>query len=343
MKNMFVVFIVCCFTGCFAYNEKQPVKTSPYGTISDSAGQVIAIPEKIHRVIALNSNCFTMLKVIDALETVIGVSDTNYEALALGLENFGLWNKPNIEKIIEAKPDVLFAYHNYIANEDIRRIERYGIQIVYLEFYMPHAIKGEIAELAKLYRKEDAALPYLNFINEYVSLINDRLQGIQAKDRARVYYEGYADYSSVAQGSGGHELIEDAFCVNIAANSNVSYPKLNDEYIIEQNPDVILKIFSASTGILGANTGDAGAARSEYNRLKQRPLWNKLSAIETNRLVLSSSDIMTSPDGFIVGTLVIAKAAYPELFIDINPIDIYTYIQGNFFGNKRIKGVYIFP
>jgi iron complex transport system substrate-binding protein len=343
MKFISALFLFFCFAGCTAKKAIPAEIVANYGTITDSAGRVIPIPEKINNIIVLTNTGYKMVKAIGALNAVKGVSSSNYEGLAAGIENFGSWNKPNIEKIIEVQPDIFFAYRNYISSEDAKKLEEQGVNIVYFDFYLPHTIRGEMLEFGKLFRNESAVYPYIDFIDKYTNLIHERLKDIPEEKRKRVYYESYYDFSSVAEGAGAHELIENAFCKNIIPNSAVSYPKINAEYVIEQDPDIIIKVVSDTYQIMGKTTVDNSAVQNEYKRLKARPLWNTLKSVKNNNFILLHSDMATSPDGYIPGTLVIAKIAYPELFSDIDPIEIYKHIQKEFFRNEDAPGVLVYP
>jgi iron complex transport system substrate-binding protein len=312
-------------------------------TITDSRGRVTKIPEKIERAIVLNSNCWNMLKIIGAEGTVIGVTDTSLEALGKGVENFGSWQKPNVEKILAARPGIVFTYGNLMASESLRQMEDSGITLVCLDFYKPSGINREILALGKLYHREKAAQEYVDFLDGWTSIIVERLADIPLSRRVKVYWEHYRDYISVGPGSGGHELIEAAFCVNLTGNEAAENPKISDEWILTANPGLIIKASSVTAGILGTDITDKAPAIAEYQRLKNRPGWSELQAVQNGKLLLLSSDITTSPEGSVIGPLLIAKAAYPERFTDIDPIAVYADMLRRFFGREQFSGVVVHP
>lgn len=310
------------------------------GFIIDSRGEAVGIPEKIRKAVVLNTNCYEMLIVLGVEDTVIGVSSTNKEAIQNGIADFGDWRNPNIEKIVASRPDIVFAYGSSTSQETIRQLENAGIALACLEFYIQSVIDREIIELGRLYRKEAAARRYLNALTHYKDIIAARTALIPEEKRMRVYYESYTNYKSVGPGTGGNEDIELAGCINVMAGSRQTYPEVSDEWILEQNPDLIVKTSSTTAGRLGRLVTDDRAARREYERLVSRTGWSGLDAVKNRRLLIISSDL----DNSVTGILAIAKTAYPALFADLDPLAIDAEIQRAFFHNDAPQnGVLLYP
>jgi iron complex transport system substrate-binding protein len=352
MKNIKSLFLfTCCFiiliilaVSCARAQRPSQSESSKYGTITDSQGRVVAIPEKIEKTIILNSISYAMLQIIGASDTVIGTQFPNLKHAAPGLQNFGTWTAPNVERIIEAAPDVVLAYSRRIPAESARQIEGAGITLVFFDFFVPSETAREIIELGRLYRNEEAAKEYVAFLDRYYDLINERLVDIKADERKKVYFELYSDYASVSNGSGAHEIIDAAGCINIAAEASVPYPKVSDEWILGHDPDIIVRCVSSNdSGIMGPDVTDTAGAEKYYQALLNRLGWSSLSAVKNKKFILICPDIAVSLEGNIVGVLTIAKLAYPDRFQDIDPMAVYAEIQNRFFNNKEPRGLMVYP
>jgi iron complex transport system substrate-binding protein len=337
------LLIIIFAVSCARTPRSAQSESSKYGTVTDSQGRIIAIPEKIEKTIILNSICYAMLQIIGASDTVIGTQFPNLKSAAPDLQNFGTWTAPNVERIIEAAPDVVLAYSRRIPDESARQIEEAGITLVFFDFFVPSGTAREIIELGRLYRNEGAAKEYVAFLDQYYNLINGRLSDIKNEERKTVYFESYGDYASVSKGSGAQEMIDAAGCINIAAEASVPYPKVSDEWILGHDPDIIVKSVSSNDGIMGTDVTDTAGAEKFYQALLNRSGWNGLYAVKNKKFILMDPDMASSPEGSIAGVLTIAKLAYPDRFRDIDTAAVYAEMQSRFFNNKNPRGLMLYP
>lgn len=332
-------------TGC---TWTEPVdktgSAAPAGTtIKDSSGREVKIPAPIKRVVVLNSSTFNMITVIGAADTIIGVNDSTAqsEAAAANKAVFGTFMQPNVEKIIEAKPDAVIG--NRMMNPiQVRQLEDAGIPVLFFEFYLPSIFHNEILTLGKLFQKEAQAQKYSDFIMKYQRLIENRLKDITPEERVTVYFEGYSAYGTVARGTGGDELVTRAGGINIAGGETVSYPRVSAEWVLQNNPQVIVKTVSTSAKAMGEGHTDNAAVKAIYDNVISRPGWSRLTAVKNNKVVLLASAIGTTPEGSIIGMLYMVKAMYPDKFTDINPYEIYKQMKKEFY-HVESNGIIAYP
>ena len=83
-------------------------------TITDSAGREVTLEKPLETVVTFNSSLYDTLVSFGAADTVIGVGDSIKKAIADGVPSVGAWNDPNIEKILELKPDAVITYKSYM-------------------------------------------------------------------------------------------------------------------------------------------------------------------------------------------------------------------------------------
>ena len=194
-------------------------------------------------------------------------------------------------------------------------------------------IVEEYQTLAKLFGKEEKAKTYLDLNQKYTDLLEERLSDLKEGERRTIYYEGYSDYKSVNKTAGGQTLIDMAGGINIAAEEEAAYPEISDEWLLENNPNMILKLISSTNKeVFGETVTDAQKAQKEYEKLLSRPGWKDMQAVKDGNVLLLSGTISTNALGSIVGSVYMAKALYPERFQDLDPQkvheEIYTALYG---------------
>ncbi|BBB89392.1 ABC transporter substrate-binding protein [Methylomusa anaerophila] len=229
--------VILLLGGCNGPETTENPADSPAANaaVKDSAGREIKMPANLKRVIVLNSSAFNMITAIGAADTIIGVNDSTQksEAAAAGKEAFGSFMQPYVEKIIAAGPDAVIV-NSMMNSTQVKQLEDAGITVISLEFYLPSILQDEIVTLGKLFNREAQAQKYADFIMKYRNLIESRVKDIRPENKVAVYFEGYSEYSTVARGSGGDELVTGAGGINIAGRETVKYPKVSAEWVLEK-------------------------------------------------------------------------------------------------------------
>lgn len=308
--------------------------------VKDTEGTEFQLPMKLDRIIVLNSNCYELICVLGMEDKVIGVADTvTFPASAESKDKYGKWTEPNAELIIEAKPDAVFVYGSSIDPAIRKQIEDAGITTIALDFYRLHDIPTEVVALGKMLGAEEKAKDYVAFINKYCDMIEERTANVE---KVKVYYEGYTDYKTAGQGSGAYELLDLAGVQNLAADLTESSPEISDEWVLEQNPDMIVKNCSSTKMILGQGVVDTAAAQEYYQTLVSRPGWDGTNAVKNQKVMMIASRIGTSPQGLVVGSLYIAKMAYPDLFADIDPAEVHKELMDTYYGGGADEGIWYY-
>lgn len=118
----FVLFIAASFlvllvlAGCG--QEKSPVSPPEKGTvtISDSTGVDVTLPRELNKIVVLNMQAAEELRLLQVPdEMIIGMSDDIRKNPYLGFDNkaaVGSSSTPNVEKIVELKPQAVIAFGN---------------------------------------------------------------------------------------------------------------------------------------------------------------------------------------------------------------------------------------
>jgi iron complex transport system substrate-binding protein len=227
--------------------------------------------------------------------------------------SIGEGSSPDIEKIITLRPDVVLLMST--SNPTLaEKLQGANISYAYIDGYKLANIPDEIRILGILTSHTGQANRYIAFYSTNHDLVNGRLSSVSAAERPRVYFEGNSDYSTVGKTSGGDSLIRMAYGKNIGSSLGVPWPIVSPEWVMSQDPQVVIKIAYPST--LNNST-----ISGIFHSVIMRPSLNSTSAGRDGRVYVLHHRVTYNTQG-IVSLVYLAKAMYPELFTDIDPDEI---------------------
>lgn len=342
VKIILTVFCIFLILGCVETPEESSHKTL---NITDSTGRNISIALPVERVVTLTTESAEVMRAIGAEDKIVGVS--KYVA-----DNKPLWGElaskpvagsvfsPNYEAIAELRPDVVIAYGRW--SEDLEeKLAPFGITVVHLDFYKSKTLRREIQTLARIMGKEQRAVQLIDFYDRYERLITSRIKTIPPEERVRVYIEGYQDYHSAGRNTGWAQQTTLAGGINLAENLIGEYPEVSAEWVLKENPDVIVKAVSGSKKIFGYTINDTEQARQLQEKIMSRSGWNTINAVKNKRVYLLSGDLISGPR-YIIAVAWLAKQFYPHIFKDLNPQEIHREYMETFQG-IQYHGVWAYP
>lgn len=335
------MIVLGALTGCSGKKPEQPVtKKLEKITVTDSLGRKVEVPCPPKRIVALNSDVSEVISALGAADKIVGVTNTDDFPLLKNKTRVGQAFTPNVEKILELKPDIVFGYGKFLKPELAKKIEAAGIPVVYLDCYKPATMDRDIKTLGKILGKEKEGEEYVALFEKYMNLIKERTRNIKPAEKVRVYLEGYTDYTTVAASSGGAEMLAVAGGANIAEGEKSPYPKVTPEWVVAQNPQVIIRAVSNTQIPSGFGAGEEGMKQLQ-EKIMARTGWQKIKAVQDGRVYIISADIYTGPRA-VVGVAYFAKWLYPELFKDLDPAAIHKEFLTRFHGIEP-KGAWVYP
>ena len=81
---------------------------------------------------------------------------------------------------------------------------------------------------------------------------------------------------------------------------------------------------------MGEGFTDETPIKELYQSMISRSGWSDLAAVKDDKLILLSSNIGTTADGYFIGALYMAKLMYPEELKDVDPYEMYAGFQEKF-------------
>ncbi|MDZ4042371.1 MAG: ABC transporter substrate-binding protein [Eubacteriales bacterium] len=309
-------------------------------SIKDSHGRTVRVPNPPQRIVSLNSDVTELIYAFGEEKRIVGVTNTaDFPPPVKDKAKVGTAFTPSVEMILALKPDVVFGYGSFLKPEIVAQLERSGIPVVFLDCYKLPTMAQDIRTLGTILNRQKEAAEYIAYFEHYQNLFKERAEKIPLNKRPRVYLEGYGDYAGTGPGSGGAGMLDNLGVRNICTVLRAPYPKVNPEWVVAQNPQVIIKACGSS--VPSGYDEKPEAMAKKRAEMKSRPGWQKMTAVQEERIYLLSSEIYTGPR-MIVGIASFARWLYPELFRDIDPGAIHKEMLAKFHGIE-LKGAYAYP
>ncbi|WP_054847486.1 ABC transporter substrate-binding protein [Methanoculleus chikugoensis] len=172
-----------------------------------------------------------------------------------------IWS-PDMEKVISVQPDTVFLYATIstAACDDIqKRLEASspGIRVLRFDCFKPATYATEIRTIASIVDEtERGGEEFASFYSTTMDQIRDGTAGgIPDDEKARVYFEYWFDYTTVAASAGYNEKTELAGGKNPPfAVGTAEYPPVVDPpeaIIVADPPEVVVKLAGQGLAVGG--------------------------------------------------------------------------------------------
>ena len=258
---------------------------------------------------------------------------------------------PDVEVILTIKPDVviftaLSAYAD--TTQTVNALESAGIRVLCFNLNTLESYPEEVEKLGYVFNRQDEAAEFLDWRENILSSIEERVKNIPEEDRPRVYFEAaskdgsyniYGKYAYIAM-TGGTDIFSD---------QPGQYMTVDPEAIADRNPEIIVKVGGTAGGydLNAADTSELEKARME---VMNRDILQHVSAVrEENVHVITVHLLSFFGDSGCRNFLHIpyqAKWFHPELFEDLDPEAIHQEYLTRFQGldiDLNEKGVFVYP
>jgi iron complex transport system substrate-binding protein len=308
-------------------------------TVEDCLGREVAVKLPARRIVALNSDVVEILRTIKAQTLLVGVfsqieREREFWGDLASLPKVGSWRDADLEAIAGLSPDLVVCYGSNPGRVFEDKAAALGIQVLRLDFYQIDTMEREVRLLGQLLNRTKEAENFCAWHRRYLKMISGRLE--QAPLRPTVYVESYTDYNAAGPASGGHRMCEFSGGRNIAADLAIPYPCVTPEWVVSQDPEVIIKAASYGNGYAQTGSDEFNLRR---DAIMARPAWHHISAQKNGRVHVMDSAIWTGPRA-VIGMAYMARWLHPDLFRDLDPEVLHReYLE--LFQGIPYKGVYV--
>lgn len=235
--------------------------------IVDDRGVTVTLPAAPQRIVSILPSLTETVCELGHCSRLVGVDRySNFPASVQGLPQVGGGLDPNVEAIVALRPDVVLMAKSSRVGE---RLEALGVKVVALEPKTHADVQRVMLKIGQLLEVADAQRIW-RAIDAGVSAA---AQSIPPNARgARVYFEVNQGPYAASESSFIGETLTRLGVKNIVPAALGPFPKLNPEFIVRANPDIIM---------IGQRSADG---------LQTRPGWQSLSALRAQRVCLFPSD-----------------------------------------------------
>ncbi|MEO8121188.1 MAG: helical backbone metal receptor [Rhodoferax sp.] len=243
--------------------------------VTDDRGVTVNFAQTPQRIVSLLPSLTETVCELGQCQRLVGVDRySNYPESVRTLPQVGGGLDPNIEAIVALKPDVVLMATSSRAGE---RLQSLGIKVVALEPKSHADVKRVLEKIGQVLEVPDAQRVW-RVIDAGVLAAAQSLPA--TVKNTRVYFEvNRAPYAAGATSFIGETLTR-LGAKNIVPASLGPFPKLNPEYVVRANPDVIM-------------VGDRN-----YAGMEGRPGWSGIRAVKERRVcvfTVAQSDVVVRP------------------------------------------------
>jgi iron complex transport system substrate-binding protein len=246
--------------------------------LTDDRGVSVSFAQSPQRIVSLLPSLTESVCAMDQCQRLVGVDRySNYPASVRSLPVLGGGLDPNIEGIVALRPDVVLLATSSRASQ---RLESLGIKVVALE-PKSHAdvrrVLGKIGVLLDIPEAQGADRLW-RIIDASISAAAQSLSP-RAK-RARVYFEVNRGPYAAGESSFIGETLTRLGVKNVVPASLGPFPRLNPEFVVRANPDVIM------------------VGNRSMQAMASYPGWGSIKAVKEQRICafgVEESDVVVRP------------------------------------------------
>ena len=231
--------------------------------VTDDRGVTLSFAQTPQRIVSLLPSLAETVCELGHCARLVGVDRySNYPVSLQKLPQVGGGLDPNIEAIVALKPDLVLMAKSSRAGE---RLEALGLRVMALEPKTHADVQRVILKLGQLLEVPDAQRVWRTIdagVSAAAQSLPVRLRG------TRVYFEVNQGPYAASEASFIGETLIRLGVKNIVPANLGPFPKLNPEYIVRANPDLIM---------VGQGSADG---------LTQRPGWHSIRAVRERRVCI---------------------------------------------------------
>lgn len=233
MKRPDMIRIWLMFIGCLAFANANAF------CVSDDKQRQVCLDQHAGRIATLSPGATELAYAAGAGDKVVAVvSFSDYPPEAKQVASVGSYSRLDLERLISLKPDLVLAWVTGNSSTQMETLEKLGMTIYYLE---PHTFDGiaiTLENIATLAGSEEVGHKEAHRFRKGMETLQLRYQ---AAPKVRTFYQIWD--SPLMTINEAHYISKAiALCggVNVFAESPRLVPRLNQEAVLQANPEAII-------------------------------------------------------------------------------------------------------
>jgi len=246
--------------------------------VTDQTGRQVNLPDHPRRLVSIAPSITETLFEMGLGDRLVGDTDyCDYPPQAKALAHVGALLNPNLEKIVELKPDLVLGTDEANRRETADQLERLGIPLYGVT---AHTVDGAIQSLEDLGHVLDwdqATQKLVASLRARVAAVDKQVQG-QSPPKV-LFVVWYRPLITAGNQTFISDVIRRAGGVSISDDLKGEWPHMGLEDVLNRAPDVILF----------PQTDAFAPGLDEFQKL---PGWRDLTAVKNRHLYFVSETIM---------------------------------------------------
>ena len=303
---LLLIVLAVFMTACKADEQKPAAVSSTVEkgqtvyplTIVDSYNRTVVLEKKPERIVSISPTLTETLCALGQEAKIVGRTDyCDYPETIKKVESIGELMAPNVEKIVELKPDLVLT-STFVNEETVKSMETVGLKVVsiYGEDSFQNAYDS-IERVGLLTDSNNKAKIMIDGMKAKVELVQNKIKN---KAKTSIYY--VVDYGKAGDFTAGGDTFIGKI-IDIAGGQNIAEDvkgwSFSLEKLIEKDPNVIIcsKYYGAKQG---------------FSSLKG---YKELSAVKNGKVFEIDNNMLDRQGPRIAdGLLTVAKILHPEAF-----------------------------
>lgn len=235
--------------------------------VTDDRGQVVRFDQPPKRVVSLLPSLTETVCALGQCARLVGVDRySNFPASVRRLPQVGGGLDPSIEAIVALRPDVVLLALSTRAHQ---RLEALGLKVVVLEPKTHADVQRVLLTVGQLLGLRDAQRVWRGIEADVLAAAQSLPAAVAS---TRVYFEASGGGYGASEASFIGETLTRLGVKNIVPGRLGVFPKLNPEFVVRADPDLIM---------VGARNAPD---------LLQRPGWQQLRAVREHRVCVFDNE-----------------------------------------------------
>mgnify|MGYP001009517293 FL=1 len=260
--SLFILVLLFAVFSC-GKKEEEKSKANAETKVNEKSGK------KYDRIVVLDPAVVEMVYLLGGEDKLVGIAKLERskiwpEEKTEKVESVGTFINPSLEKIIALKPDlVIESFHSSDAID--KSLTSNNIEIIKIQANSIEDIFKNFQKVAKILGKEKEAEKIIAEKKQKI----EEIKKIDTAEKKGLFILAPTPMRVFGKGTLPNDIMEMLNIKNIAAGMEGMSPTLTPEYIIKENPDIILTFVKDPQEIVKAN-----------------PQIKDISAIKNNKFVV---------------------------------------------------------
>ena len=260
--SLFILVLLFAVFSC-GKKEEEKSKANAETKVNEKS------EKKYDRIVVLDPAVVEMVYLLGGEDKLVGIAKLERskiwpEEKTEKVESVGTFINPSLEKIIELKPDlVIESFHSSDAID--KSLSSNNIEIIKIQANSIEDIFKNFQKVAKILGKEKEAEKIIAEKKQKI----EEIKKIDTTEKKGLFILAPTPMRVFGKGTLPNDIMEMLNIKNIAAGMEGMSPTLTPEYIIKENPDIILTF-----------------VKDPHEIVKANPQIKDISAIKNNKFVV---------------------------------------------------------